>query len=557
MTTSTDDLCFLPLHRAADLMAIGDLSPVTLTQAYLDRIGRCNTTVSGYLHVLHDRALQSARQAEADLQAGRRLGGLHGIPFGLKDNIDVAGVPTTAASRVLADNVPTSHAPVSAALLGQGAILLGKHNTWEFGTGTGEVQEDLPHPVARNPWDTTRFTGGSSSGTGASVAAGLAAFGIGSDTGGSVRVPSSANGLVGLKPTLGLLSQRGILPNAPAFDCAGPLTRCVTDSALVMQALTRPGYADIADASVRPQGAQDYLARLRLGAKGLRVGFIQSFHTRDVQVSTEIAANLENAARLFAQMGASVEAVDLPYTLHDYRACVRVIGQAESLALHGRTFARHHAAMGKGLRDKFLASLLLGGDDVVHAMRWRTELTAAVTRLFSRFDVLLCASALQPVPALNDQPGMMQFVMGAGNVCFSATGHPALVLPSGIDCNGLPMSLQLVAPHFQEALLLQAGAAYERERALVLGRPALTAGAATEPREVDNSMPTDRLVSADAVREALTRLGMASIPDDLLWHARQLCTLTRDQIARMPREPGSDVYTAHVFDAAFHGRVLP
>jgi aspartyl-tRNA(Asn)/glutamyl-tRNA(Gln) amidotransferase subunit A len=554
---TSDDLCFLPLHHAADLMARGELSPVALTEAYLDRIERYDTTVRAYLHVRAEQALADARQAEADLRSGHRLGPLQGIPFGLKDNIDVAGVPTTAASRVLAGRIPAAHAPVATALLGQGGVLLGKHNTWEFGTGTGEVQEDLPHPVARNLWDTTRFTGGSSSGTGAAVAAGMAAFGIGSDTGGSVRVPSSANGLVGLKPTLGLLSQRGILPNAPAFDCPGPLTRCVTDSALVMQALTRPGATGATDPTVRPRASEDYTAGLGRGVRGLRVGFIQSFHTRDVEVPPEIVSNLEEAARLFRHMGAEVEAIDLPYSLHDYRACVRVIGQAESLALHGGTFAHHYGAMGKGLRDKFLSSLLISGDDVVHAMRWRTQLCAAVTRLFGRYDVLLCASALQPVPALNDQPGMLQFVMGAANVVFSTTGHPALVMPSGVDGNGLPMSIQLVAPHFQEARLLQVAAAYERERALDLGRPTLQAGATAPARELDDTLPTEGLVSSDSVREAFARLGLSEVPEALLWRARQLCTLTRAQIARMPRHLPDDVYTAHVFDTTVHGRVLP
>ncbi|MBN8910365.1 MAG: amidase, partial [Rhodospirillales bacterium] len=228
-------LCDLSIEEAAPLLRERRISPVELVQAYLDRIAVVNPQINGYITVLAESALAAARTAATEIAAGRYRGPLHGIPYSLKDNYYTKGIRTTVASRVLWDWVPETDASLHERLRDAGAVLLGKNNTWEFGTGTGEDQGELPFPLARNPWNTAYFAAGSSSGTGASVGGRIAMFGLGSDTGGSVRAPSAVSGLFGLKPTYGRLSRSGILPNSFTFDAAGPLCRSARDGALVTQ----------------------------------------------------------------------------------------------------------------------------------------------------------------------------------------------------------------------------------------------------------------------------------------------------------------------------------
>ncbi len=231
-----DDLAFLPVAEAARRIGQGALSPVTLVQAMLRRIASQDITLHSYLLVLDERALAEAHAAEREIRAGRALGPLHGIPFAVKDTYFTAGVRTCAGSRLLLDHVPDRTAAAVARLQARGAILLGKLNTWEYGTGTGAVHFDLPFPPARNPWG-GRYTGGSSSGAGAALAAGLASFTLGSDTGGSIRLPAAACGVMGLKPSFGLVSRAGILPNCWSLDVAGPLCWNVWDCAVVLDAI--------------------------------------------------------------------------------------------------------------------------------------------------------------------------------------------------------------------------------------------------------------------------------------------------------------------------------
>ena len=308
-SASPSELTWLDIAEAARLIAAKQLSPVELVDAHLARIEAVNGAICGYITVTADRARESARRAEADIMAGRHRGPLHGIPYGLKDNYYTKGIRTTAASRLKWDWVPEVDATLHERLEAAGAILLGKHNTWEYGTGLGEGQLDLPMPVARNPWDQSCFPAGSSSGTGASVAAGLAMAGLGSDTGGSVRLPASANGLFGLKPTYGRLSRAGILPNSFSLDAAGPLTRTVRDNALVMQAIAGP---DARDPTTVDRPVPDFSAGLDTGIAGLRIGIIRRFHERDVAADAEVVAALEAAIETLRGLGATIVEVDVP-----------------------------------------------------------------------------------------------------------------------------------------------------------------------------------------------------------------------------------------------------
>src|SRR6476660_2778921 len=267
---------YLTIAEAARLIETRDLSPVTLLDSRLERISRLDGRLHSFLRVLADDARKEARAADAEIAAGRYKGPLHGIPLGLKDIYETAGIPTTGHSKVMQDHVPKADAFSVKKLRDAGAVVMGKLATHEFALGGPSF--DLPWPPARNPWDTTRFTGGSSSGTGASVAAGLVLGGTGSDTGGSIRGPAAYCGLAGIKPTYGLISRAGILPLGFSLDHAGPMAWTAEDCAIMLQAMAGHDPADPASAN---WPIPDYRAALQAGGKGLRIGLIRHFYEND------------------------------------------------------------------------------------------------------------------------------------------------------------------------------------------------------------------------------------------------------------------------------------
>jgi aspartyl-tRNA(Asn)/glutamyl-tRNA(Gln) amidotransferase subunit A len=465
------ELTYLDVAEAGRLIATKKLSPVELIDAHLERIAALNDRTFAYITVAADQARLNARAAEADIMSGRYRGPLHGIPYGLKDNYYTKGIRTTAASRLMWDFVPDVDATLHVRLQTAGAILLGKHNTWEYGTGTGEGQFDLPFPVARNPWDTAYFTAGSSSGTGAAVAAGTAMVGLGSDTGGSVRAPASANALFGLKPTYGRLSRAGILPNSFSLDAAGPLTRTVTDNALVMQAIAG---ADPRDPTTVDRPVPSYTADLGRGVKGLRIGFIRRFHERDVAAHPDVVAALEGAADILRGLGAEIVDVDVPHSVQDYRLVVRLIGGAESLAIHEKDFRERSGEMGVSLREKFLAMLPVSALDYVKATRWRRDMTLATDAALADCDALICGGPLSCVPKLADKQGLVSYMMDSATCCFNVSGHPAASICTGFDANGLPMSMQIVGRYWDEPMVLRVAAAYEQATVWHRRRPRCT-----------------------------------------------------------------------------------
>ena len=284
------DLAWLTIAGAASLIRDRKLSPVEYVEALYARSDTLDKQVKSYLCVTRDVAMHEAKRAEAEIAQGTYKGPLHGIPYGLKDIFDYAGVPTTAHSRLLKDNVPDRDATVTAKLKEAGTVLLGKMATHEFALGGPSF--DLPWPPPRNPWNLDYFTGGSSSGSAAAVAAGFMPAALGSDTGGSIRGPASLCGLVGMKPTYGRVSRAGVVPLAHSLDTAGPLTRTVEDSALVLNAIAGHDPRDVASADVaRP----DFTSALRAGARGLRVGVVRHFYTRDIEPDAEVLQGVEDA----------------------------------------------------------------------------------------------------------------------------------------------------------------------------------------------------------------------------------------------------------------------
>ncbi len=282
------ELQWMTAAQAAQAIAARQLSPVELMSALLERIGRLEPKLHVFIRLDGDAAMDAARAAEAEIASGRLRGPLHGVPVGIKDIIDVAGLPTTCHSKLLIGHLAAADAVCVSHLRGAGAIVLGKLSTHEFAIGGPSF--DLPWPPARNPWNTDHHPGGSSSGSGAGVAAGLFPMALGSDTGGSVRNPASACGIVGLKPTYGLVSRRGVFPLSFTLDHVGPLTRTVADSALMLEVIA--GH-DPLDPSSAAAPAGHYASGLERGTHGLRIGFIRHFHETDMPADPEVSDALE------------------------------------------------------------------------------------------------------------------------------------------------------------------------------------------------------------------------------------------------------------------------
>jgi aspartyl-tRNA(Asn)/glutamyl-tRNA(Gln) amidotransferase subunit A len=320
-----------------------------------------------FIRLDREAALDTARAAEREIAAGRPRGPLHGVPVGIKDIIDVAGLPTTCHSKILTDNTATADAVCVARLRGAGAIVLGKLSTHEFAIGGPSF--DLPWPPARNPWNPEHHPGGSSSGSGAGVAAGLFPLALGSDTGGSVRNPASACGIVGLKPTYGLVSRRGVFPLAFTLDHVGPLTRTVADNALLLGAIAGHDPHDPGSAAAPPG---HYPAGLEQGVRGLRIGFVRHFHETDLPADPEMAAGLENVAETLRRLGADIRDVRLP-SLGEFGAVNRVILQSEAWAIHGPWLRERPGNYGKLARRRLMAGAFIGAGDYVQpsAGGWR------------------------------------------------------------------------------------------------------------------------------------------------------------------------------------------
>src|SRR5262245_56921004 len=295
------------ISEASAAIAAGRLSPIALTEACLARIDRHEKQVHSFIRLERGRALSAARSAEAEIKAGRRRGDLHGIPFAYKDIYETASIPTTAHSKLLIEHVPTRDATTVSKLTDAGIISFGKLATHEFAIGGSSF--DLPFPLPRNPWSIEHFTGGSSSGTGVAVAAGFVLGGTGSDTAGSIRVPSAFCGLSGIKPTYGLLSRSGILPLSFMLDHGGPMAWTVEDCGILVQAMAGLALADAASADPL---IPDYRAELVGGIKDMSIGVIRHFYARDTTVTSEVGAAMEASISVLSRLGASVRDVTLP-----------------------------------------------------------------------------------------------------------------------------------------------------------------------------------------------------------------------------------------------------
>lgn len=446
---------FLSIADAARLIATKKLSPVELTRALLRRIESADPKLNAFLLVTERQALAAARAAERAVMAGEKRP-LLGIPVAYKDIYETAGVRTTAHSRILADNVPEHDSETVRRLNAAGAVMLGKLATHEFAIGGPAT--DLPWPPARNPWDTRRFTGGSSSGSGAAVAAGLALGALGSDTAGSIRLPAAYCGIAGLKPTPGLVSRRGVIPLSPSLDTAGPMAWTAQDCAILLDALA--GH-DPADPASVPGPAASYARGLNAPLTGLRVGLLRRFYEHDLPATPETLQMIGRAASTLRQLGCRVEEAALP-PVQDYNAVGRVIICAEAYSLHEATLRTRLSDYSRVFRIRVLAGALIRAADYIAAQRRRTDLIAATAKAFEKFDILLSVPTPGAAPLLSEQRPDDGFSRPLLTTVANVAAVPSLVVCGGFTATGLPMGLEIMGRPWEDATILRVGHQFEQ-----------------------------------------------------------------------------------------------
>ncbi len=434
----------------------GQTTAEALARAALDRVAAHDGALHAFITVTAERALADARKADAAFAAGQDAGPFQGIPYALKDIYDTAGIRTTCHSKLREDVVPEADSVVAGKLAAAGGVLVGKLATHEFAIGGPSF--DLPFPPARNPWNLEHITGGSSSGSGAAVAAGMVRMAMGSDTGGSIRGPAAYCGTVGIKATYGRVSRRGVFPLSFTLDHTGPLTRSVEDAAITLQAIA--GY-DPLDPASADERVDDYLTGLEAGVRGLRLGVPRAFFAAAPATTPDMLAAFDRTVAALREAGAVVEDIDLPdYAL--FGACGRVILTAEAFAIHEADLQTRLGDYGALTQQRFLLGATLTAGDLMQAFRARRELTESVNGALGRYDALLTASALAVAPRFDAVPDPNRSAAAPmQTIPFNVTGHPAMSVPTGAGAGGLPLSLQVVGRPFDEATVFRIGRVIE------------------------------------------------------------------------------------------------
>lgn len=455
------------LTDAGELVRRGEISSVELTEAVLERIEETEPLVHAYAHVLSDRALAAARRLDAELGAGRHRGPLHGVPIGMKDIVSMRGLPMEAGSRVLSGNVAQDDAMIVSKLEDAGAVIVGKTVTMEFAWGTNV-------PVTHNPWRDGCYPGGSSAGSGVAVSMRSAFGAIGTDTGGSVRIPAAVNGLVGLKPTFGRVSRHGIVPLGWSLDHVGTLTRTVEDTAIMLQAIA--GF-DRADAGSIDEPVPDFRAQLEDGAEGLVVG-VEREHSFYPGVTDDVRAAVEGVLEEYARLGARIVEVRLP-EFELMAPILLTILLAEASAAH-RTLLRSHAPeYDPTTRLMLELGELLPATHYVTALRARTAIQRRVRTLYGEHGLDMLLAPTLPLPTVPNE--LRNTSVNGGEAPFTSYVHhtfsanllglPALNVPCGLTTDGLPIGYELLGRPFAEPTLFRLARAYEREHCFSELRP--------------------------------------------------------------------------------------
>jgi aspartyl-tRNA(Asn)/glutamyl-tRNA(Gln) amidotransferase subunit A len=465
----TDELHHLTIAAAAQLIRSRKLSPVDYVDALLKRIESLDSQLDAFITVTADLARRQARQAEVEIMSGRYRGPLHGIPFALKDIYNTQGILTSGGSKVCGDNIPTSDASATRMLYDAGAVLLGKLQTHEFAHGGPSF--DLPWPPARNPWRLEHFTGGSSSGSGAALAAGLIPASLGSDTGGSIRGPASFCGIVGLMPTSGLVSRAGVIPNSFTFDHCGPMTRTVEDCAILLQAVA--GH-DLRDAGSIACEIPNYHGALNAGIKGLRIGALRHYWEEDMPAHPDLKRAMDAAIEVFTKLGARIEDCRTRPMQDSFDTKV-VIAESEIYSIHYDNLKARPGDFGRDFLGRVLPACLFQSSDYVQASREHRRIIAEMQPLYQKYDVLLTAG-FGPAPRLDAHKTANFWQKTNVFTPSNVTGGPSLELPAGFS-NGLPLGMQIIGRPFDEVNVLRAGHAYQQATDWHTRHPQLAPGA--------------------------------------------------------------------------------
>jgi amidase len=452
-----EEIVFRPLTEVAGLLRRREVSSVELTETLLKRIARVDVTFHSYATVMEDRALEAARRADGEIGAGRYRGPLHGAPIAVKDLCFTKGVRTMGGTAALAGHVPDFDATVVERLEAAGAVILGKLNLTEG--AMGGYHPSFPIPL--NPWNRGVWTGGSSSGSGVATAAGLAYATLGSDTGGSIRFPSAACGVVGLKPTWGRVSRHGVLALAESLDHVGPMTRRVADAAVVLQAIAG---RDGNDPTSLLDPVPDFSADLGRGVKGVRLGVDEDYLRR--KADPELAEAVLAGVRDLEGLGAEVVTVRLP-DFDDYVPAWQTLCTAEAVAAHAATYPSRRDDYGPWFRDWLDLGARVSGADYARAHYARAACNGRLRAVMAGIDLLVCPSMTAPPhpvtpeglygPMVKRDVSFQRFT-----VPFDFNGAPTLSVPCGFTRGGLPLSIQFVGHPLREDLICRVGHAYEQ-----------------------------------------------------------------------------------------------
>jgi len=496
------DLSALTVAQAGARLAARQVSPVELASAALDRIAALNPVLDAFLLVTAEHAMTQARTAEAEIGGGRLRGPLHGVPFALKDIFATAGIRTTGHSRICADAVPAEDAESVARLQAAGGTLMGKLATHEFAHGGPSF--DLAWPPARNPWAPGHITGGSSSGSGAAVAAGLVPAALGSDTGGSIRLPAALCGIAGLKPTYGLVSRLGVYPNSFSFDHVGPMAWTAEDCAILLQAIAGHDPQDPASAD-RP--VPDYRAALTQDLRGVRVGVVRHWHEEDIATDPATVAAFDAALEVLRALGATLETVRLR-PAKQYSDVKIAIAESELFEVHSAALRTRPGEFGEDFLGRALGAVLMSGSDYVAAQRERRTMLAEFTALWRQHDVVVCPTTPGPAPVFGAWRTELFWQKASFTAPFNVSAGPALSVCMGF-AGGLPLALQIAGRPFDDAAVLRVGSAYERATPFRQARPAVVPGSTPPPLPAPPG-PANTLDAAGraAVADAANRAGL-------------------------------------------------
>ena len=446
----------LPIAEAGRQLRNRTTTSVALTEAALARIASHDPQLNAFVLLTPERAMEDARRADAELAAGQDRGPMHGIPHALKDIYATAGIRTTCHSKLRIDVVPIDDSVVAAKFAAAGAVLLGKLATHEFAIGGPSF--DLPFPPARNPWNRDHVPGGSSSGSAAAVASGMMRMAMGSDTGGSIRGPAGYCGLVGLKPTYGRVSRRGVFPLSFTLDHCGPLAASVEECAIALQVIA--GHDPLDPASV-DLPVPDYRASLNSGVAGLRIGIPRAHFAASPMTTPEVLATIDRTAGQLRQAGAVVEDIELPeFAL--FAACGRALMIAEAFSIHETDLRQRPMDFGAIAYQRFIFGAAITAADLMAALRLRRQLTDAVDAALDQHDALLTASTLIPAPRFDRILDPSSAAAAVQTIQFNVTGHPAISVPTALAAEGLPIGVQLAGRAWDEATLLRIARAVEK-----------------------------------------------------------------------------------------------